>query len=186
MRDDRYEQPGHDTEARGAPAAGPTPLFRLDAGWLFLVSGLALAASAVLIPAQLDLERAEWRRDDAFAIEERRLVRIGKYASYLESLLAHDETLARALAKDQFNTLPEGWRSVGYEDPGVLRSASPFAALEPDDHISVAQPAARSRLAKLATHERLRLWLIAGAGLCLLLGLLPGRTGEASREPARP
>ena len=35
------------------------PLFRLDAGWLFLAAGLALLAATVLIPAHDDLQQAE-------------------------------------------------------------------------------------------------------------------------------
>lgn len=47
---------------------GP-PLFRFDAGWLFLVAGAALLCATVLLPAFDDLTDAENSRDAALALE---------------------------------------------------------------------------------------------------------------------
>ena len=45
-------------EQDGSPAvAKPTPLFRIDPGWPFVIAGLLLLVAGVLIPAQRDLQR---------------------------------------------------------------------------------------------------------------------------------
>lgn len=164
--------------------AKPTPLFRFDPGWLFLLSGLAIIAAVSLIPAQHDLQQALWQRDRALAIEGHRLQRLERYAAYLAALRDNDQSVLISLAATQLNVSPVD--RIPLEPMGEIArtSASVFPSLEPDPLKLPLKPPAEddSQRHKLSILERLsindssRLWLIAAGMLCTLLGLLPATT----------
>ncbi len=176
--------PGHpapastDTDAAPAPPRGPL----LDAGWLFLLAGLALLIATALLPAQRDAARARHALAQASAIEDHRLERMRRYQEYLDALKRGDEATVRALAAVQLNQAPEGTALLA--DGGELsgRSASVFPALEPPP---VTLPVLRenpSLLETWATDDRARLWLIAGGGFLVLIGLLPPARGRPAAQ----
>jgi hypothetical protein len=159
-----------------------TPLVRLDPGWLFLLAGLAVLAATVLIPAYDDLAQARWQRDRALAIEQHRVQRLERYGAYLDALDRRDESVVLSLAAEQLNKVPVGRQPLlPPADPGT-RSASVFPMLEPEPLRLPTVQAQDSTLARLATGDRTRLWLIAGGALCVLLGVLPPAAGQS--EPA--
>lgn len=164
--------------------AKPTPLFRFDPGWLFLLSGLAIIAAVSLIPAQHDLQQALWQRDRALAIEGHRLQRLERYAAYLAALRDNDQSVLISLAATQLNVSPVD--RIPLEPMGEIArtSASVFPSLEPDPLKLPAKPPAEddaqrhklSILERLSINDSSRLWLIAAGMLCTLLGLLPATT----------
>lgn len=148
----------------------------IDPGWLFLSAGLLLMAAGVLIPAHRDLELAKWRRDRVLTVEMHRLQRLTRYETYLDAVERRDETVLQHLAATQLGLTPASSGVVlltGDGDPG---DASVFGALEPGAVSLPEPPEESSVLARLATGERSRLWLLAGSSLLVLIGLLPSGT----------
>lgn len=158
---------------RSGPNLLPTP----DPGWLFLCAGLMMLASAVLIPAHEALLEARYARDRALVSEQHRLDRLTRHRAYLDALHERQPALIAQLKAIQLNQFPEGMRPLGSLDIDQGRaSASVFGMLEPALPEMPAEPrhrASRSALAKLATGETARLWLIAVGALSVLLGVLP-------------
>jgi len=148
-----------------------------DPGWLFLIAGMALLGSTVLIPAGEDLDEARWLRDRALCVEAHRQQRLARYEEYYAALLERDPALVQSLAASQLNQIPEGQASMPGFSP-MRASASVFPALEPPALKLPDRDVDRSALARLATGERSRLWLIAAGSLCVLVGLLPGSRGQ--------
>lgn len=164
----------HDTHAR--PLLAP-----LDPGWLFLLAGLALLAAAVLIPAQQDLADARWRRDAALAHEQNRLERLARYEQYLAAIERNDPALVSSLAASQLGLVTKGGEPVGsFAHPNML-DASVFRQLEPGAVTVASPPTSDSILSRLVSARRTRLWVIAGAAVCVLIGTLP-HTASARRR----
>jgi hypothetical protein len=148
-----------------------------DPGWLFLIAGMALLGATVLIPAGEDLDEARWLRDRALRVESHRQQRLTRYEEYFAALLERDPALVQSLAASQLNQIPVGQAAMPGFSP-MRASASVFPALEPPVLKLPEREVERSALAKLATGERSRLWLIAAGSLCVLVGLLPTSKGE--------
>lgn len=169
---------------RSRPNLLPTP----DPGWLFLFAGLAILAAAVLIPAAEALDEARYARDRALVAEQHRIARLERHSAYLGALHERQPALIAQLRAIQLNKYAEGMRPLGTLDidPGRA-SASVFEMLEPPLPALPPEPphrAQRSTLAKLATGESARLWLIAIGALSILLGALP--PASARRRKPRP
>ncbi len=152
------------------------PLFRFDAGWLFLIAGITALAATVLIPAAADLDEARWQRNKALAIERHRIERLERYGQYLAAVQRDDEDVTLTLLATQLNLSPVARIPLTpVADPGRT-NASPFPSLEPDPlRLPERSPLQEhpSILLKLTTSDHHRLWLIAGGVLCTLIGLLP-------------
>lgn len=155
------------------------PLIPLDPGWLFVIAGVTVLAATVLIPALDDLEEARWQRDRALAIERHRVERIERHGVYLEAVQRADEAVVLALAAEQLNRVPVGWRPMAPVVDPARRSASVFPALEPPPLHIPARVTTESRLARWATGESSRLALMVGGAMCVLIGVLPA----GRREP---
>lgn len=143
----------------------------LDPGWLFLVAGLALIASAVLIPAQDARAEARWQRDRAVALQDHRTERLTRYERYLDAIHAGGETIARSLAASQLNLVPQGHATLRVA-PG-RRDASVFGALEPPPLKLPSRRASDSRLRQLTVNPDTRPWVLASGIFAVLIGLLP-------------
>lgn len=151
---------------------------RVDPGWLFLVAGLALLGAVVLIPATEDLARARVQRDRALAVEQHRLDRLDRYERFLADLDAAEPSLVFALAERQLNQIPEGRETIPGTGGGrAAETLSIFPALEPPPVRLPEYTPPTSILARWTSNPRTRLLLLAGGGICVLVGLLP---------PARP
>jgi len=162
------------------------PLISLDAGWLFLLPGLCLLGSTVLIPAYNDLMDARWVRDRNAAIEKSRLERLDRYGMYLDAIEREDESVVMSLAVSQLNMIAESFEPVAPSKDPTNIPASIFPMLEPEPgYDAVAMPARlKSRLEIWSTNDRTRLWLIVGGGFCVLVGLLPAATRQKAAAPA--
>lgn len=148
-------------------------LFRIDAGWLYLLAGLAVIVAAVLIPAHDDLALTRHERDRALAIERWHAQRIENYAEYLDALRDGDETVVLSLAAMQLNLIPAGTRPLVTSVRPTATSASVFPELEPAFHHPPRPEFYDSRLRRAASDPKTRLWMIAGGAMLVLFGLLP-------------
>ena len=162
------------------PRSTGRPLFRLDPGWLFLLPGVVILATTVLMPAHDDLARARAHRDKALALETYRSQRLANHLSYLDALQRGDETVLLDLAASQLNLAPANRQVIiapaGMTDASVLNRldatyAAPIVSMPPD-----------SLLHRLTTNRHTRLWMIAGGAMCVLYALLPPAT-PTDREP---
>jgi len=164
--------------ARRPPPIRSRGLFRIDAGWLFLLSGLAIMCAAVLIPAHDDLALTRFERDRARAIESWHAQRVENYAEYLDALRDGDETLVLSLAAMQLNMIPVGSTPLVTSVRPQATSASVFPELEPRFTAPPPPQFYESKLRRWATDGRHRLWMIAGGAMAVLFGLLPPSRGR--------
>ena len=157
------------------------PLFRFDAGWLYLIAGSAVIVAAVLIPAIDDLAEARFHRDSAIAYEQYRAERLKNYSDYLDALNDRSPTLVLSLAAVSLNLAPEG-KSPLYRTPEPwAMDASVFADLEPTLRRPKAPVTPDSILHRWATGTTTSLWLSMAGILCILFGLLPPAQAGRSR-----
>ena len=165
----------------GVSVRRAVPLFRIDAGWLFIIAGLGILAATVLIPAQHDLDLATWQRDRAAAIEKHRLKRLEQYGQYLRAVQGGDESTVLSLAAIGLNKSPQDRIPLNPRpDPSNL-SASVFPHLEPAPVELPPKPIVSEQssiLARWTIDEHTRLWLLAAGVLSILIGLLPASTRE--------
>ena len=162
-----------------------TPSPWTDPAWLFLAAGIAAIASGVLIPASESLAEARYQRDVALTWEQERLDRLARHEAYLESIRNREPATLSQLRAMQLNRYPDGLEPLGQhpDDVGMV-SASVFELLEPTPIARPDRPrhrTDRSRLARWATGEQSRLWLLGAGGLCVLIGLMPR---AVPRDPA--
>jgi hypothetical protein len=148
-----------------------TPL--VDPGWLFIIAGLGLIAATVIIPAQDDLDEARWMRDRALTFEQERLDRLARHQEYLDALESAEPRLVTSLVASQLNQVP----ADRFPIPGLtdvsLADASVFPSLEPGTVTPPARVRTDSLLERLTTSDGTRVWMLAGGGLLVLIGLLP-------------
>lgn len=144
-----------------------------DPGWLFLVSGLALLAATVLIPAYDDLDEAKWMRERAGRIDGWRQEQLARHEEYLEALKRGDRALAESLVASQLNQIPKDKAPVPGFEEARLSSANVFPALAPEPVSLPEREVVRSRLHDWATGATSRLWLIAIGAILVLVGLMP-------------
>ena len=138
--------------------------------WICFAVGLALLTSAMLIPAAEQRSIVEHQRDAALAAESVHLERLDNYRAALASIEAGDTDTIAMLAQADLNLVPES--------AAVITPAGPldpmfFERLEPAPPSIAARPSPASKLERLVLSSQSRLWIIAGAALLTLLGLLP-------------
>lgn len=160
-------------ESSGHARARRRALFSLDAGWLFVIAGLAVIAAAVLIPAFDDLDEARWQRDRAVAIEKHRTQRLERYAEYIAAVDRRDENVVRALVAEQLNKVPQGWSTLEPVSDPAAKDASVFPALEPDPLEIDPRTPVDSALSRMARDDRTRLLMVIGGAVAVLIGVLP-------------
>ncbi len=158
--------------ARSIPAE---LLSRCDPGWLFLLTGIALIAAVVILPARDDLDQAEWMRDQILAEEAYRGEQLARHSNLLQSLQAEDPKVVRWLAASQLNMAIEGHDVLpaAAMPRGTRREADVFEMLNPVYDAPASPSPPDSLLHRLAVDERARLWVVLGGAMCIFYGLLP-------------
>lgn len=147
-------------------------LFASELGrWLILASGLAVLLAAVLIPARDDADRAAWHRDRALEAERELLAELDEARATLDAIESGEETMLLALAASELRLIPHH-RAVVLNADGPGLFATPMAPVRPPPPVRPHRPP-DSTLARLSLHPTHRLWLLAGAMLAVLVGLLP-------------
>ncbi len=151
----------------------------LDPGWLFVIAGLTLLLSSVLIPAAEQVREALWQRDRALLVEQHRQDRIKRYEEFSSALETGEKSLVLSLAASQLNEIPAdripigvGTTTGGYTDINA-GSASVFPNLEPDPLELPEYQKFESTLSRMVTSEKTRPWILVVGAVLVLVGLLP-------------
>ena len=154
------------------------PLFRFDTGWPFVVAGLALLVSALLIPAQRELHDLKGLVQYHRAREQQAFERLAAYDRFLQDLSASDDRVLRRLAASQLNLKLAGAESL------MLASSMNDTVVEWIDasvplEVAAAVPAPDTLLSRLATGPR-RLWILGIGTFLMFIGLFVGPETEFS------
>lgn len=183
LRDEDFSGPRRVEEA----TARVVEQARARRGSLFTIPlvclGLSVLAACLLVPAvdenrRMAYDREQLRQDLAQLDRQ-----IAVNDDFLRKL-ADDPTLAERLARRQLNARREGTRVLDLpESPDELAVASPYALLHvaPPPPLPPYQPIA-GRLGQLCLNPRSRLYLMGGALMCIVAGLLLGATGRELHE----
>ncbi len=161
-----------------------TPIALIDAGWLFMLAGVALIGATVLIPAADDLAYAQWLRDRGLAVERHRLDRLARYEEYLAAIEQRQPALIQSLAASQLNQIPATQAIIPGAAVNADADASVFPALEPPPLRLPERRMIDSTLQRWTTNDRYRPWLLIGGAGCVLIGLLPPSRAGYVRRPA--
>lgn len=153
----------------------------LDAGWLFVLAGLAACGAALLIPAQQDLAAVEVKRDQLQAHSMASTRQLAAYDSVLQGLADQDPVLLRRLAANQLNLLPEGEVPVLLDPEGADGSVDQWV-LESTRIEAAPDPVVRETLLARLSSGPYRLLVIAAGILCLFIGTLYPGAGEISSK----
>jgi hypothetical protein len=158
------------------------PALRLHPGWPFLLAGLALLCAVLVVSAQREVEEVRHARDRALAVEQHREARMLRYKEFLAALDERQPALIESLAGSQLNMIPAQRAAI----PGTVHDyagdASIFPALEPQPLRMPELRRGDSVLSRLARSDTMRLWLLAGATVLILVGLLPDELPGRARE----
>jgi hypothetical protein len=150
-----------------------TPLFRFDAGWLYLVSGVAICMSGVLIPARANVRQLEDQLAAIRQLDTRTVAQLEGYGQFQDALDREDRGLIRRLAATQLNLMPEGDVPLLIDRSASARYADWIDASIAASFAPAAAPArsAASLLERLATGAW-RLWFLGAGVLCVFVGML--------------
>lgn len=143
-----------------------------DPAWLFLLSGLAILAACVLVPAQDRFEEVRWQRDRAQTMLAHAQLTLDRYEMVNESLGRGDESLIRTLVASQLNLVPAATPDA---TAIVLASSRPsadvLASVEPDIPSLPLRRVRDTRLRRMVMDSGIRLWLLIGGCGCVAIGL---------------
>jgi hypothetical protein len=171
-------------EQDGSPAAAkPTPLFRIDPGWPFVIAGLLLLVAGVLIPAQRDLQELRNTLEIHRALEDQSIRQLAAYDRFINDLEHGDEQLVGRLAASQLNLMPKDERSMLLV-PTLNATVTQW--IEDSEPAILPNPPAYpdTLLSRLATGPR-RLWVLACGAFLVFVGLMLSPSAPSSRRPAR-
>ncbi|MCH2161592.1 MAG: hypothetical protein MK085_06925, partial [Phycisphaerales bacterium] len=151
-------------------------LFRLDAGWLFLVAGLAMLAAIVLIPEEEE-RRLQTERLDALQREGEVLTdRMRRLAYSLELLEQGDQDFHERVIESRLRRIRSD-RSVQLVAESINGSIGDWA----DGLGAPPQVASRPQVHTMLSSmlgSGFRLWLLGGAALSIFIGLVLGGAAE--------
>ena len=145
-------------------------LKRFDIGWLFLLCGLVLAVSAIILPAHQDLAILESKRNAIESDLGHLEYRINLYQEFLQDIDQQDPLVQQRLLSMQFNMTADG-------TPVVIDSSASHTPLE-----WIAERSRRNRVIVTHTEQssllsglssgRSRLLLVGGAAFAMFIGFL--------------
>lgn len=150
--------------------------------WMFMLSGMVLLGSAMLIPAGRALREAEHQRDRMVALRDHEQELVERHERYLEALTRGDRDLIVALVERHMNLVPAGRTLLMDRGPEASTPVELFPGLEagpvawPDP-----PPPAASRLSRLVMSDRGRTVVLVFGAVCVLAGLLPPSRGRSVR-----
>jgi hypothetical protein len=161
-------------------------LFRIDPGWPFVISGLALIVSAVLIPAQRELHDLEQRLKVHQAYEARAQAEILAYQQFMADLKndATNERLLERLVRAQLNKMPKDERPLLLM-PTANETVPTWIESSVTVEIPKPTPYADTLLSRIASGPR-RLWVLATGAFLVFLGVMFAPTTFSSRRREDP
>ncbi len=153
----------------------------VDAGWLYVMAGLAVCGAALLVPAQQDLAAVEAQQLQMAAHESLSTRRMVAYDRVLQGLLDKDPDLMGRVATSQLNLLPEG------DVPVLLDTSSDETVVDQWVRDATRQEIVAPMVERQTLLSRLssgpyRSLLIASGVFCLFMGIMV--TGDRERSPA--
>ena len=156
----------------------------LDAGWLFVLAGLAVCGAALLVPAQQDLSAVESKRKQLDVQATASMRQLVAYDAVLQGLLDQDPQIMRRLAANHLNLLPEGDTPILLDPVRADGSFDRWVRESSKVEVQPAAVASETLLARISTGPY-RVLVIAGGILCLFIGTLYQAGGDISsaRKP---
>jgi len=148
------------------------PLFRIDAGWPFVIAGLALLVAVAVLPAKRGVHEMEGQLASLRDHEAYRFERLNAFTEFLELLEEGDPQLVRRLAASQLNLVPKGETpillasSLDQTVPGWIDDTVEFRMTE-------IAPYPDTLLIRLAEGQW-RVWLLGGSVFVIFIGLMLG------------
>ena len=149
---------------------GLAPRYRLDSGWFFVVGGLVLCISGILLPAQRNLQSLQRQRAQLHQEEVILQRQLAARETVLRDFDRRQPALIRRLAASQLNLVP------GDEEPVLVSSTLNAdiiswvdATVDATSMIQVAT--AESTLSRIMS-GRHRLWFLMVGVVSVFVGLL--------------
>ncbi|MEM7230126.1 MAG: hypothetical protein AAF432_15065 [Planctomycetota bacterium] len=149
------------------------PLFAIDPGWFYVLSGLAICAACVLIPARMPLNELDHQRMGLAAERDYLVDRLDAHAHFLDHLDLEDPVLWRRLAASQLNVVPAS------DTPVLVNTSSPATITDWIDEsvrpiaLPSYAPPRKTTLTNAAAGPHRLLFLASGV-LCIMVGLILG------------
>ena len=147
---------------------------RFDYGWLYLICGLVLTVSAIILPADMDLQSLSTKKSKITSDLAELDYRVSVYEDFLRDVQRADPQLMQRLIEMQFNRTPEG-------TPVVIDTSAPETPLA-----WVAQRAKKVKALPMESgHASIlstfvdgqgRLWLLACGVFTIFIGLVASPT----------
>lgn len=146
------------------------PLIRIDGGWIYVIAGLLVCTTGILIPAEQNLRDLKGQLLSIESREYQTSLHLAATSRVIDQLDAGEPALLRRLAASQLNIVPAA-------STPILRSSAPPLPLSEwveatiRDKSSVTTTRRRSLLTHLTSGRR-RLWVFGVGVLCVFFGLL--------------
>ncbi|MEE2907216.1 MAG: hypothetical protein VX527_05215 [Planctomycetota bacterium] len=157
----------------------------VDPGWLFVLVGLAMLASGMLLPAWRENQSLQHQLEHARSAEARIQGRLARSTMMLDQLHTDDE-VARRVTRADLNLLDPGDEPIlrDLSSPSDVLQWLDASAQQADDlgPLNLASMGPRSTLEIMATGTR-RLWFLGAGAMCLCIGLVLGPSN--SNKPAQ-
>jgi hypothetical protein len=148
-----------------------------DSGWLFIVAGVAICVSSLLLPATVDLRMAEVQLELLRGQESRTLARLAAYDQFITDLQSSDPAFVERLAASELNLLPKGATPVLHDVAAASSSVLDWIESSvPEANTSNAQLPV-SMLGSISQGAHRNLFLGSGVA-CIFFGLLTSVPGE--------
>ena len=176
------DAPVREADSVAARRPSHAPIFGIDPGWPFVIAGLALIVSAVLIPAQRELHDLEQQLKVHQAYEEKAKSELLAYEQFLADVQRGEPRLLERLVRAQLNKMPKD------ERPLLLMPTANDTVpqwIESSVTVEIPEPVAYpdTLLSRIASGPR-RLWVLASGTFLVFMGILfVPSTG--ARRPAR-
>ena len=151
-------------------------LFTFDAGWLYLVAGLALLASLVLVPEQEELENQAHLLQQLNWEERVLSTRMARLSSAHDLLREGDEELHHRLIESRLHQMESG-RSVAIVADTVNSPIGGWLDAMGEEPPPV-QAAGTPTLLSSLLGSGYRIWILGGATLSIFFGLIMGGAAE--------
>lgn len=138
---------------------------------MIFAAGLAMLVASLLLPAQADLRNTRSERDRTLHLERAQEHRIDRYRGFLNELHSPDEHTVQLLAMAQLGKIPGNRQAL--VAPGEPGDTQLIEAIEPVPEPFVDTQRPLTRLERMTTNPKARLWVIAGGLFAVLYGLMP-------------
>jgi|TARA_B100000959_G_C14985551_1_gene625427 hypothetical protein len=146
--------------------------FIFDSGWLFLFAGSALLWSAIVLPAEQELESLRERLTSIQGEFDHISHRIDEYQIFYDSLANRDPALLERIIRMQTTGAIKGDYVVF--DPNAAKTPLEWLNRRTSQEALVVQTRKPNSMLEKVTAEDRRLWVAGFGGLIVFVGLVQG------------